>query len=158
MPSSKPPLHVANELGILLDGQSLEVLIDELVDPGSHFSRASEPRSGSADSDRCRERHIRGGQDRDGRRSGRYGRGCYLQVARGIFPDAGGRGASEKAISEVRPSEPLFRDVDQGRVTIEVPFNKDEIALPKRVQDQPSEENDFPDFATAQGSLPEPFA
>lgn len=157
MPSSKPPLHVANELGILLDGQSLEVLIDELVDPGSHFSRGQRAKIGAA-------LIGVGNAIYEGAKIGMEGVQADMD-ADVIFKWRGESSQTRVDAAQVKKQYPqsahpsLYSKTSiKAGVNIEVPFNKDEIALPKRVQDQPSEENDFPDFATAQGSLSEPFA
>ena len=47
MPTQLPPLNIAETLGVLIPGDSLERLIDEIADPGCILGREIRPKSGS---------------------------------------------------------------------------------------------------------------
>lgn len=156
---AKPALNVANELGILLNGDALEILIDELTDPGAHFTEGQRARLGAA-LESIGSRLYGSAKDSLG--------GIQAHIDQDvIFKWKNGYPKTEVDVNEVKKQYPqkehpsLYKTSDvAGGITIEVPFDKKEIHLPDRPQDQPSSlpMDDFPDFAQAELALPDPFA
>lgn len=155
--ATNPPLNVARELGSLLNGEALETLLDELVDPGSHFTEGQRAKIGAA-------LEIVGAKITADVKEELKG------VQRHFDDDVLFRWQAEgsstrvntdevkKQYSEKQHPSLYYKSVTAARVNIDLPFSKTEIALPTLPEAAPpSPESVGEPLDMFAQQLPEPF-
>lgn len=153
--ANNPPINVAQELGVLLSGDALEVLIDELTDPGCHFSRADRAKLGAVFEAVGKKMYA---DSKDGILSRTIEDDVVFAPRNASEPSPRVVDALVKQHYPYETNPELYKmSSTAASVVINLPFDKDTLDLPSLVREPepaPADEDNFPDF----GGPVDPFA